>query len=343
MADQPEVTQPTEVRSPGSLLAEGLYAEPQSPEQSPAPAADVPDKPVEDPENPEVKTEGVEAQEDDPEKKAAADGGEGEEEQEIRTIEELSEHFELDPEWLQGLSIKQKVNGKDVEVSLSDALSTHRKVKAADTYLSEAKEKAKAIAGEAGQQKEQLVGAVSAFSTLINEVEAELERDVKATDWAKLREEDPAEFAVRKDEVRERRARVDDLKQRAAASYADLAKNSKQKMSQAMEERLPSEREALLERVPDWGDEQKATAERTELVNYLKSDGFTAEELEVAGYNGKVLALAIKAMRYDKVKSKSNAASKKVNKVPKILKPAPTQTDKSDQKPGKDRVGILYG
>ena len=69
-----------------------------------------------------------------PQEAAPEEGSEEQvEEVEITTVEELAEHFQIDPEWIQNLKITQKVNGQPVEFSIAEALATHRKVAAADS------------------------------------------------------------------------------------------------------------------------------------------------------------------------------------------------------------------
>lgn len=344
MADEPEVTQQRETRSPGGMLADGLYGktnpDPEVTPQDPPPADPPPDDPAMEA-DPEGDPEAVADPEEGTEVATAAD-----DDQEVKSFEELAEHLELDPEWFRGLAITEKVNGKEVQVTLADALSTHRKVKAADTYLSEAKTKSKAILEDANQQKDALQSTVATLGKLVETLEDEYQRDTKGIDWAKLREDDPAEYSARREEIRDRKARLDEIKSQAAQALSGVTEKTQQHRLHAMQERLPEERQALLERVPEWKDTEKAEAERGDLVNYLSGDGFSENEIRAASFNGKVLALAIKAMRYDKSKSKANSAGKKVRRVPKVLKPG---GGKPDPKPnGKDKgnndpASILYG
>src|SRR5690606_29754302 len=266
------------------------------------------------------------------------------EEVEITTVEELAEHFQIDPEWIQNLKITQKVNGQPVEFSIAEALATHRKVAAADSYLAEAKQKAKAIEEEARQKEQAVVSTLAAFSKLVESVEAELDKDIKNIDWNRLREDDPAEYAAQKAGIKEGRRRLDKMQQ-AAASYQETLRKAAEAQQKLLQERLPQEQQIFLERVPEWLDSEKKTQERDELVKYLSEEGFSEHDIQVAAFNGRLLALAVKAMRYDKAKTRSEAAKKKVVKVPKVMKPG--SKSKPAPKPNgvekKDAVSILYG
>jgi hypothetical protein len=333
MAEQPVNDPAKPVQSPGSLLAEEWYA----PDKPKEPAKE--DPPVDPPKDEGPPKAAEEPKADDPLK-----DGEESEEIELKTIEELAEHFQLDPEWLQNLSIKQKVNGKEVSVQLADALSTHRKVAAADTYLSEAKDKAKAIESEAAKQREELQATLATFGKLLESVESEINRDTKGIDWTKLRQDDPAEYAAKKDEIRDRRARLDEMKKEASQSIGAAVQKSQQQHLAQLQERLPQERETLLARIPEWSDDEKAGTERAELVQYLKDEGYGDKDISIAAHNGKLLAMAVKAMRYDKSKQKTEAARKKVIKVPKVLKPGSKSAETKPKGPDwNDTKGLLYG
>lgn len=276
-----------------------------------------------------------------PQEAAPEEGSEEQvEEVEITTVEELAEHFQIDPEWIQNLKITQKVNGQPVEFSIAEALATHRKVAAADSYLAEAKQKAKAIEEEARQKEQAVVSTLASFSKLVESVEAELDKDIKNIDWNRLREDDPAEYAAKKADIKERRERLDKMKQEAVASYQEMLRQAAEAQQRLREERLPQERQIFLERVPDWNPQ-----ERDELVKYLFEEGFSEHDIQVFAFNGRLLALAVKAMRNDKAKTRSEAAKKKVVKIPKVMKPGSKSkpTPKANGVEKQDAVSILYG
>ncbi len=90
-------------------------------------------------------------------------------------------------------------------------------------------------------------------------------------------------------------------------------------------------------------DDKKSTKERNELVKYLTDDGYSEQDIKIASYNGKLLSMAVKAMRYDQTKTKSQAALKKVVKVPRIMKPGAKAPAPKPNGKGEDRVSLLYG
>lgn len=330
---------PEVVKSPGALLADDFYKN-----DDPAPEVV---EPVEEPteaiieENDDAPEAGLSEETEQAEETAPdVDDEEG---VEVTTVEQLAEHFELDPEWMQELTITQKVNGKEVEVKLADALTTHRKVTAADAYLTDAKVKAKSMLEEISTQQEQLNTAVVTAGTLIQAVESDIEADVQGIDWEKLRHQDPAEYSAKKEEVRERRDKLQKMKEGALAEYQQVSEQMRQQEEAARLARLPQEQEVLVERIPEWANDEVAGKEREELVNYLYSEGFDQAEVEYVSYSGKALAALVKAMRYDKSKGKVDAVKKKVVKIPKVLKPGSNKGEQPSKSKGDDPVSIMYG
>ena len=133
-------------QSPGVALADEMYPDPTPPVEDP-PA----DPPVVDDPGDETPADISADEQDTPPVDEPGDdtGGDDENAIEVSSVEELAEHFEFDPEWMQNLTITQKVNGKEVSVQLADALTTHRQVAAGDEYLADAKQKAKGIIDQA--------------------------------------------------------------------------------------------------------------------------------------------------------------------------------------------------
>lgn len=322
--------------TPEPSAIEAIYGTPKPQASAPAPELAATVAPVAEPEPAEPAAE-----------PSAAEPGAEPEEVEISTVAELAEHLELDPEWLKTLKVSEKVNGSAVEFSIADALATHRKVQAADAHLADAKARSKQLLEEATQQKESWATGIATVNELIQEVESDLARDAKVlTD--SLKESDPAMYAVRQNEIRERRERIAAVKQKAQQGIQQAVQKSQAEQQAAMNQRLPQERELLLSRVPEWSDEAKATTEQKEVAAYLTNEGFTPQDIQVLAHSGRALAMAVKAMRYDRqdaTKAKAEAIKKKVVKIPKVLKPGPkpAAAAKPNGADFADSVAVLYG
>jgi hypothetical protein len=318
-----------EIKSPGRMLADEMYSPAPVVEKQEDPvieAEDLVEQPVEDVED----VDGV----------AEPSNNEDEDGDSIVSLAQLAEHLETDDDFLKGLKTTQKVNGKDVEFSISEAIDTHMKVSAADDYLSDAKMQAKSIIEQAEQEKGSVVATGAVFAKLLSDIEKEFQSE--KVDWDKLRREDPAEYAAKREETRDKKERLDEIKRQAVEQLEKGTADSENIRMHQLEADLPRNKEILLDRIPDWKDAKKAAEEQPEVFKYLKND-FSPEEIKLASYNGKLLALAIKAMRYDQSKTKSDAAKKKVTKIPKMLKPGPKKDEGNASHDQNDRVALLYG
>jgi len=340
---------PNDIPNPTQIAADAFYAKPADsapPADPPADPVPAPAEPAEghveppaDPVDPELSADG-ETPPADGEK--PTDDGDGS--IELQTFEQLAEHLEADPEYLQSLTITQKVNGETRQVKLADALQTHRKVEAADSYLSEAKSKAKALVAEAREQRESLGESVAALSALLQNTEQQLDADVGRTNWEQLRVDDPAEYTARRQDFEDRRKALDARKVEAVTEYRNALLKIQNAEEQAQLAKLPEERKRLLDLVPDWADDKKASAERSEVLKYLKEQGFNEDQIKIADYNAPVLALAIKARRYDAAKGKVDATKKRVITIPKVLKPGTKTEGQSKPKVDtSDRAKTFYG
>lgn len=334
MADT-ELETPESVQSPGATLADEMYAQPEvttEPEPQQEDVVVKPDEPT---------SEDVEDNADDSTETIVEEPS-NDDEIEVTTLEQLAEHLETEPDWIRGLSVTEKVNGKEIDVSISDALRTHRQVAAGDEYLADAKLKSKEMIESSGQGQQLIAASAAALRELLQEAESQLGNGMTDADWAKLRRNDPAEWTARKEDQREGQARIDAMKSRAFNALNATSTNQDETFKAAREETLPQEREIFLGMVPDWSDEEVATRESAEITEYLKSNGHTPDEMEMAAYNGKLLAYVRNSMLYERSRGKIDAAKKKVVKIPKIMKPG---TKADDKKPtsADDPVSILYG
>jgi len=248
----------------------------------------------------------------------------------ISSITELVEHYELDGEWFNGLNMPVKVDGESSDVQLSELVKSYQMNQAADKRLDEAKSKAKAINQGLAQKSEALQEQFAAAGKLIESAEGILDQDVKAIDWAKLRDDDPAEYSAKKTDIADRRNRIDQLKNDAVIAYRDAVVKQSESDSTALQEKLVVEQQEMLDKIPEWKDPEKAKTESAKLTEYLVKQGFSQQDIESA-YDHRLIVLSRKAMLFDEV-ANSDATKKRVSKVPKVLKPGISKTqDQTNQ------------
>ncbi|BAQ16919.1 hypothetical protein [Methyloceanibacter caenitepidi] len=275
---------------------------------------------------------------EDPEKDEDPDKGE-DDENTISTSAQLVEHLEADPEWFEGLKVPVKVNGEQAEASIGDLVKSYQIGEAAERRLEDAKAKAQSITEDAAEKSKQVEATYAVAAKMLETLEDELDRDIKAIDWDKLREEDSAEYAAKKADVAERKDRLNTVKQQAAESYQETLKQANDDRIAALKQHAQTEHAALLEAIPEWKDAEKAKAGKVQVIKYLSDMGFSENELANI-VNHRVLVMARNSMLFEESQKKVSTAKKRVAKVPKTMKPG---TKPGTQPKPKDNVELLYG
>ena len=98
-----------------------------------------------------------------------------------------------------------------------------------------------------------------------------------------------------------------------------VQQEKQQEMVQAHQQHLAQEQQRLLERIPEWRDEEVATREKQQVIQYAQRIGFTEQELQTAS-DSRAIETLRKAYLYDELMAKKPAAQKKVRKAPKVTK-----------------------
>lgn len=259
----------------------------------------------------------------------------------IAAVNEWIAHVAPDADQASQIVVPVKKDGQTVETSLYELVDSYQKSTAADRRLDEARQIKASATDELAAKTQRLDGQFATVAKLIDAAEKVVDRDSANINWQQLRQDDPAEYSARKAEVAERRQEIDKLKNDAVGSYQEATAEQQQESSERLKTYLATEREALLSAIPEWRNQDKATAERTELVTYLSQSGFDQKDI-MGATDHRLVLMARKAMLYDKAQTKVDAAKKKLTKVPKVLKPGAGSDTKTTPKP-KDAASILYG
>lgn len=276
--------------------------------------------------------DGLQEQAEEPEAEAEAEAEAAQEL--IDSLTELVEANEWDPEWVNTLRVPVKVNGSEGEATLDQLVRSYQTQEAASQVLEQAKAQREAVRQQVQQTENASKAQMAVLGGLVQQIESQLQADESAINWQQLRQQDPAEYAARRDEMRERRASLDQVKQQALSQYQQAMLKSQEAEQQQRQEHLRVEQAALLEKLPAWRDAEVARAEQTQLVDYLIGRGFTQDEAMGAS-DHRLILLARDAMLYLQGRTKTDAAAKKVQKVPKVLRPgapkSPEQRSKQQQ------------
>lgn len=123
----------------------------------------------------------------------------------------------------------------------------------------------------------------------------------KATNWQRLRDEDPGEWAAQRneylDERRELQARLHEIQ---SAKQAEVVSHQS-RQAQAHQQRLETEKARLMQSAPELGEE----ANRRALVQHLMAQGFSTDEINSVA-DHRVFLMAWRAMQYERGESRTS-------------------------------------
>lgn len=318
---------PHESEGVGAETGEGLARlfdteEPSgSPEETDEPA------PAQDAGTPEADAdESGDADEHEPEEDEDAEGDSDEDEEDEDA--DGDDAAEFLPENLLKSKVKTKVDGKEVTLTVEEALKgysfTAHNTRKSQQLAAERKE-FEAERGSVRAEREQYKQRLEVLDRLLAEAEPQ------EPDWDKLYIENPTEFAIQKarfDRIRERRAAV-------AREHERVVQQQLQDFQREMDRRINEERQKLVEAIPEWKDDQRARKEKDELFEYGLSLGFTEEQLDNV-VDHRLMVMLRESMLYRRLKEQGAKIRDKAVPGKQKLKPGTTSTKPVKQKPKKE-------
>ena len=219
-----------------------------------------------------------------------------------------------------------KVDGQDVEVSLNELLAGYsrqsdytRKTQELATERKQLEEATNQYMEEIQQNsavREQYIQATGQF---IAQAHSNLEQYTKI-DWKALKEDDPIEYVTKRDEFREYQGRI----QHAQRLQQQAAAEAQEEQGMMLEQHVAREHELMVEKVPEWADQEKRSALAGKIKGYADTQGFTAEEIGSLS-DHRSLNVLIKAMKYDALE-KGGIRDKKIRNKPKLVKSGTSRT-----------------
>lgn len=230
-----------------------------------------------------------------------ADGNPIEEQAQEQQVEDQTK--DQDPTY------KVKVDGVERELKLSELTANAQKYLSGDRRLEEAAAVRKALEPERQavvQERTQLRQALDHFITQSSAFVQAFEPD-----WNALLNHDPNEY-TRQRHIWE--ARVGQVQQ-AIQSRQALEQRSLQDQATDTQARAAEEYQQLLTKIPEWRDAEKQKAESRAVGGYLLKEGLTDAELGNLS-DHRVLVIARKAMLFDQLLAKKDAATNKAKAAP---------------------------
>jgi hypothetical protein len=251
----------------------------------------------------------------------------------ISSFDELVTNQEWEPEWAQSLKVALKVDGEPAEATIEELKNSFQIQEAAEKRLNDAKERAKVLHQEYAQKEQSLQEQLAIAAKLVEQAE-DLHTPKTKADLDKLRIDDPGEYSARVAERKEKLEALEALKADVSGQFQEIVGNQSEAMEAARVAALPGQHKMMLEQIPEWQDQSRANSEMKQLSEYLLSIGFSEDDVSKASDHRVVVGFR-KAMLYDNLMANTDAAKKKVVKVPKVMKPA---AQKPIQQINQDRV-----
>jgi hypothetical protein len=224
-----------------------------------------------------------------------------------------------------------KVDGKDVEVTLEEALKGYSRESDYTRKTMKQAEEQKRFEAEKSQLTSQLQTQLNQATGLIQALEQQLLRDFKDVDFVALKRDDPIEYMLQKEQLQESLQYLQQVKGQADGVKGQLSQEQQQKYAEYLE----SQRQRLPEIVPEFANKETFEASVPKIRSYLETVGFAVPEIDGIA-DARALGIIYKAMQYDAMQKTRPEIDKKVNQAPKYAKPgtkpnrqiSSTQTEK---------------
>ena len=221
-----------------------------------------------------------------------------------------------------------KIDGKEVPVKLSELKNGYQRQADYTRKTMEVAETRKTADAEIAQARQERNQRAAQLAELANQTQALLNVQTQGVNWQNLLDTDPVEYLKQQRTAQERQAHLQAINQERQRLHSQQQAET----AEAQANYLQSQQRELLAKLPEWSDETKAKAEKAALRDFLVNEGFDADSLNQIT-DARAVVLARKAMLYDQMMSKAQAAAKKVATLPtKVERPGSPEAQGLDRR-----------
>lgn len=207
-----------------------------------------------------------------------------------------------------------KVDGKDVQVTQDELLAGYSRqadYTRKSQVLSEQRQKADLELAATQQERQRYLSQLEQFNTQADSKINELAK----TDWTQLKEEDPTEYMLKRDQYRE----LQENKRTVEDEQKDLQLKSQQENQVKWQEELGRQQEIMVQRLPEWTDPDKGPKLKQNIKSFAVKKGFTEQEVSSL-IDARSVDVLHKAMLYENLLA-AKISGKKTKVVPKVTRP----------------------
>lgn len=202
---------------------------------------------------------------------------------------------------------KVTVQGEEKEIPLSELLKGYQlesDYRIKTSQIAEQARAAQAQMQQAQQLQAQYAQQLQAYSQQLQSMQPQ-------PPDPNLIASDPVGFLQQQQAYQAWQAQV----QQVQFEQQQLTQAQQQQQAAAIQAKMAEQQSLLLKAIPDWADESKAKAGKTELASYLQKIGFNPDEIASA-HDHRAIVMARKAMLYDQLQSKQSQVNQKVANLP---------------------------
>lgn len=225
-----------------------------------------------------------------------------------------------------GLKFRAKNGENESKATLADMLKSYQLEANLNSRSMELAETKKKADEEVRSWMEKSQHLAQQQQLLAERLESELSESYKDTEWERLREEDPGEYAAQRELLRQKQDRIRGIFEEINTSIQENARVAQEHMQAQMQEYIKKQGELLSSYIPGWGSETQK-----DISGFLKSEGFTDNEIAAVS-DARIVKLSHMAMQF---KNGKEISQKKLKKpLPKVLKPGskPSKTTVNNEK-----------
>jgi len=253
------------------------------------------------------------------------DGSEYEEEGEEPEAEEDDEseldeddgEEEASQELPDDLTVKVKVDGEEMEVTLAELRNGYSRTSDYTRKAQALAEERKAFQSEAETIRQER----AQYAELLPLLQQQLMQQASAEpDWDSLYNEDPIEAARLERQWRKSREEQSYRLQAIQAEQQRLAQEAAADQARAIQAFVEEERAKLPDVIPEWKNKETMVREAKELREWAIAQGLTEQEVDSLRQANHV-ALIRKAMLYDKGKTRVQQSKNAPKKQGKVIRP----------------------
>ena len=212
-----------------------------------------------------------------------------------------------------------KVDGKDVEVTLDElqaGYSRHADYTQKSQVLAEQRKQAEQELAATQQERQRYLSQLEQFNVESNKKLDEF----KSVDWTKLKEEDPTEYMLKRDQFRD----IQENQRLAKEEQQALVYKQQQEHEAKWQQELSRQQEIMVQRLPEWNDPDKGPKLKQNIKSFAVKKGFTPQEVDTL-IDARSVDVLHKAMLYENL-LEAKISNKKVKVVPKVQKPGTPAT-----------------